>query len=177
MEWRTIREFPDYEVSDSGLVYSHKSRRELRPLKQPNGYMSVELFNKEGSKRVLVHRLVALAFIPNTDELPQVNHINEDKTDNRVENLEWVTAKQNMQHGTREARRMAHTDYTTQKRKDALKQNRRKVWRKVKNLDTGEVFDNERLAAKHYGISNSHIGECCRGQRYKTVGGYRWAFA
>lgn len=141
MEWRTIAEFPDYEVSDSGLVYSHKSHKELRQSKQSNGYMTVELFNERGSKRVLVHRLVALAFIPNTGELPQVNHINEDKADNRAENLEWV-----------------------------------QTWKRTKNLTTGEVFQNAMEAARRYGISHSHICECCNQQR-KSAGGYRWAFA
>ena len=175
MEWRTIEEFPDYEVSDGGLVYSHKSHKELRQSRQPNGYMSVELFNAKGSRRFLVHRLVALAFIPNVNELPQVNHINEDKIDNRVENLEWVTARQNILHGTVRARRKAHTDYSTEARKENARQASRRMWKRTVNLTTGEVFQNAMEAARHYNISHSHICECCNQQR-KSAGGYRWAF-
>jgi len=175
MEWRPVRDYPDYDVSDSGLIYSHKTHKILKQSTNHNGYKSIELFNKDGSKRLLVHRLVAIAFIPNEDELPQVNHINEIRSDNRVENLEWVTAKQNIHHGSCMARRRAHTDYSTEKRKEIARRVNRRSWKKTKNLTTGEVFKNAMAASKHYGITHSNICECCNGKR-ASAGGYRWAF-
>ena len=172
---RPVADYPGYEVTSNGMVYSDRSQRFLKPSRQANGYLSVEMVGANGRKRVLVHRIVAKAFIPNPDSLPQVNHINERKDDNRVENLEWVTPRQNIRHGTCIARRMAHTDYTTEKRKQTALEMSRRTWRPTKNVDTGEIFRNAMEAARAYGISHSNICECGNGHR-KSAGGYRWAF-
>lgn len=83
-----------YKISDSGNVFSERSKRNLKAQVNRYGYYVIELH----SRLWTVHRLVALAFIPNPDKKPMVNHKNGIKTDNRVNNLEWVTPKENANH-------------------------------------------------------------------------------
>ena len=98
-QWRPIPGFEEYQVSDQGKV-KNKFGHILSPNINNKGYYLVTLSNGYIKKTCSVHRLVAMAWIPNPLNLPQVNHINEVKTDNRVENLEWVSCKQNINHGT-----------------------------------------------------------------------------
>lgn len=100
VEWRKvpIDGFDAYEVSSEGQVRSRKTGhcRLLKPKKNNRtGYLYVNLRNKDKNITRSIHRLVAMAFIPNRGNRPEVNHINEDKRDNRVANLEWVTAHEN----------------------------------------------------------------------------------
>jgi HNH endonuclease/NUMOD4 motif len=102
MEWKTIKGFPDYQVSNEGDVRSRRKKDFWLLLKggiDSDGYHIVLLYPQEG-KRVTakVHRLVANAFIPNTDNKPIINHLNGNKKDNRVENLEWATLSENTKH-------------------------------------------------------------------------------
>lgn len=99
-----------YSVTTDGRVYSHsrvdaygrlQKGRWLKPIVHSDGYMYVNLREKEKTKQLYIHRLVAITFIDNLDSLPQVNHINGIKSDNRVENLEWVTGSQNMVHASK----------------------------------------------------------------------------
>lgn len=105
--WRPIEEFgADYFVSNKGRVMSLVNRLQIRIIKQHltrGGYYKVALKGKNRE----VHRLVAMAFIENPDNKPCVNHIDENKENNYVENLEWVTYKENANHGTRTERMVA----------------------------------------------------------------------
>lgn len=96
-----IKDFPNYFIDKDGNVYSDKSGI-LKPLKTHTNkigrYAQVNLYRNGKIYRKLVHRLVAEAFIPNPNNCPEVNHINYDTFDNRAENLEWCTRKQNMKH-------------------------------------------------------------------------------
>lgn len=95
-----IEGFESYFISNNGVVYSDKytERKILSPRANKRGYLYVNLCNNGKYKSISIHRLVAQAFIPNTENKPEVNHINGIKTDNRVENLEWVTKSENIQH-------------------------------------------------------------------------------
>jgi len=94
--YKLIKEFNTYEVSNIGNVRNIKTGRILKP-RSRGGYLAVNLYNN-GQKSPDIHRLVAKAFIPNINNSPVVNHINGNKADNRVENLEWCTVKENNIH-------------------------------------------------------------------------------
>lgn len=95
--WRTVPDWPKYEVSDTGRVRNRR-RGTVRKPAISDGY-AVVTFTRQGRKRRLrVHRLVAEAFIPNPHGKPQVNHRDGDRANNRVSNLEWCTASENHRH-------------------------------------------------------------------------------
>lgn len=99
--WKTIDECPDYEISTLGRVRSNKPLNGkgymIKPHQYSNGYWFVGLYEGRKRKARMLHRLVATAFIPNPENKPEVNHINNDPNDNRLENLEWVTTFENKQ--------------------------------------------------------------------------------
>ena len=97
--------FPMYAVCPNGQVYSHFSNKFLNPVRMSNGYESVTLVEWEKKQLWLVHRLVALAFIPNPDTKPWINHKDGVKHHNNLENLEWVTPKENSIHAIAEGLR------------------------------------------------------------------------
>jgi hypothetical protein len=93
MEWKIIEERPNYSISDSGEVRNNKTGRILKPHKGTSGYYQIMLGRK--TTPLYVHRLVAKAFLENPNQLPQVDHKNGIKTDNRVKNLRWVSVSDN----------------------------------------------------------------------------------
>lgn len=174
-----------YSVSSHGRVYSHITNKELKQNIGSNGYASVELFDADGkSKRICVHRLVATAFlpIPGEDQV-QVNHKNEDKLDNKASNLEWCTAKYNMNYGTGKERRKesmatywASAKHAEDKHRIGLLTKELLGHRVLQITKTGQVikeFISINEAGRQTGIK--HISEACNGRR-KTAGGYVWSF-
>lgn len=104
-EWTDIKDYEDtYQVSSLGRVRNKNTHRILTHGLNKNGYHRVNLYNESGMKSKFVHRLVAEAFIPNTDNKPEVNHIDEDKNNNSVDNLNWMTRSENVNYGTRNER-------------------------------------------------------------------------
>ena len=95
--WKDIPNYEGiYSCSNFGEIKSKGKYKKLSLDK--DGYLRINLYNKNNQNKYFVHRLVALTFIPNPNNYPQVNHKNGIKNDNRVENLEWCTAKMNVQH-------------------------------------------------------------------------------
>lgn len=177
--WKTISGYESrYEVSNLGRVRSipryvdnHTGEklikgREISQHINKRGYVIVSLNKESKRKTYKVHRLVAEAFIENPFNKPQVNHIDGDKTNNRVDNLEWNDNSENQLHA-----------YRTGLHKPSNKSGKRK--RKVVRIDTnGKVvgcYDSIARASVETTTSASNIGECCRGKR-KTANGYRWEY-
>lgn len=164
MKWKQIAGYEDYWVSDTGLVRSLKYGKEriLRAYKDRKGYLAVQLCKNGKVERMLVHRLVAEAFIPNPLGLETVNHRDEDKTNNEVFNLDWLTVADNVRYGTGIERcALAHGKPVCQL--DALG-----------NL-VGQ-FPSMSEAERQTGINQSNISLACNGRR-KTAGGYSWRYA
>lgn len=99
LEWRTIEEFPIYEVSNTGVVRNKRTKKEKKPNISEKGYELIKIYVKTGTAyKRRIHRLVAQAFIPNPENKPEVNHKDGNKRNNAVNNLEWVTQKENYEH-------------------------------------------------------------------------------
>lgn len=188
--WKPIPGYEDYYlVSENGDVWSVRSRRKLAPKRQKSGYLRVSLSVSGRRKECPIHRLVAMAFIPNPEGKPTVNHINENKGDNRVENLEWATTKEQNAHGTRTQRAVANTDWAARTAKmdynaiahkhDYKSMNEAQKKRVVQKDTAGRVvatFGSIADAARSVNVSTGHIWQCCNGQR-KTCKGSVWNYA
>ncbi|MGG6796578.1 UNVERIFIED_CONTAM: HNH endonuclease [Streptococcus canis] len=185
--WRPFPKFEDtYLISSYGNVYSIRSNRLLRQRKTKTGYLRVHPSVNGKCKEIPVHRAVAIAFIDNPDNKPTVNHINEDKLDNRVENLEWATnAEQNI-HGTRIERVRANTnyksrniDYSVVASKHNYYEINKAQMKPVLQYDKHGIFiakfNGVAVAARAIGVNASHICCCLKGRR-KTCGGYQWKY-
>ena len=93
--WKTIEDYPNYEVSSIGRVRNKKSMKLLSQSIDTNGYYKAEFRNEHGKKTITIHRLVAQHFVENVDNKKCVDHINRDRLNNNVENLRWVTSSEN----------------------------------------------------------------------------------
>lgn len=155
-----------YEISNLGnvksLVNNKGVAREkiLKPFISGNGHLQVRLCKNKTSKLLYVHRLVAQAFLPNQHNLPCINHIDENKQNNVVSNLEWCTHKYNINYGTcikRVAKALSKKVYQYSKEGELIA-----VWKST-------------IECGRNGYNNGSVASCCRGKR-KSHKGYIWSY-
>lgn len=143
--WKDIAGYEGYQISNHGRIKSHfKTARILKPYLNTDGYLNIDIKKKQYK----VHRLVAEAFIPNPENLPQVNHKDENKTNNNVTNLEWCTAEYNINY--------SHS-------------------KQIICIETGQTYSSIKDAALQLNLNSSYISNACKG-RYKTAYGYHWRY-
>lgn len=167
-EWLPISGYVGlYEVSNYGRVKSlgngicNSKKKILLPSKNTCGYLRIMLYKNGKSKRFLVHRLVACSFLPNWCNEEQVNHIDEDKQNNHVENLEWCNVKYNNNYGTSNNRRSEKMS------KQILQYNL--------NGDFVAEFNSIKDVEKLFGFNNGNISSCCLNKR-KSANGFIWKY-
>lgn len=158
--WREIEGFNQYEVSNLGNV-RHKTKGMKIQTPTKKGYLRVALYDGKRNVNRRVHRLVAEAFIPNPEMFKEVNHIDEDKSNNRADNLEWCSRKQNIEHSIKSGKF---------------------VIKSVEQIDSyGKVinrFVSASEAERATGIPRTHICKCALGRYgFKTAGGFSWKYA
>jgi len=165
--FKQIEDFPNYYVSKCGKVYSKKRNIILKSKNDGRGYFKVNIKSTSTS----VHRLVALTWISNLENKPEVNHINGIRNDNRVENLEWNTRLENQQHSWRELKRVGSL-------KNKFGKNHPKSKKVVQyDLDGNliKTWDSIIDIEKNLNINSGNICSVCKGN-YKTAGGFKWKY-
>ena len=174
--WKDIKGYPNYMVSNMGRVKSlgnDKTRKEkiLKGSKNSDGYLAVNLSKDGKQKNYKIHRLVASAFLDNSDNLLEINHKDEDKTNNMVwvnddgsidynkSNLEWCNREYNVNYGSRTEK--------TQK----------PILQFTKNGEFVRRWESISEVKRELGFDISSIIKCCKGKkRYKSVGGFKWGY-
>ena len=161
--WIGIKDFPQYEVSNSGVIRNKRTGKTIKPYVGKRGYPVVPLWCEGKQYMKTVHRIVATAFIPNPQNKPEINHIDGNKLNFSLSNLEWCTAKENQFHAR-------ETGLHTSDGDKAIVQydlNNRIVNR----------FKSASEASRVTGINRGNLSWVARGNtRAKTAGGYIWKY-
>jgi hypothetical protein len=153
LELKDIPEFNGlYAATADGRIYSYRRKRFMKICNGNKGYKQVCIQVGQKAYMRYVHRLVAMAWIPNPDNLPEVNHIDENKANNAISNLEWCTRKYNL--------RVSSVGFKV---------------KPVHCVELNKDFDSLTDAAKFVGVTVSAVGEAANG-RTQTSGGYHWQY-
>lgn len=151
--WKKVKGYTNYSVSDDGQVRNDTTMKVLSPALDSNGYQFVILYRNGEKWHGYIHKLVATAFIPNFRDLCEVNHKDENKKNNHKDNLEWCTHSENIKHSL--ARRAVT------------------VKRAVRCIETGEVYSSITEASRAIGRSFTALWKCLNGMT-KTCAGLHW---
>lgn len=164
----TTVKFPGYKIYSDGRIYTENRKKFLEQSLDRRGYPRVNIQCEDGKRRsVRIHRIMALAFLPNPENKPQVNHKNGIKTDNYIDNLEWSTRSENIKHSF---------DYGIRKVSDKVRLAISQIGKmqkgslhpkskKIINIETGEVFDTVEKAAESASIKRPTLSSMLTGKR------------
>lgn len=167
-EWSDIAGYEGlYQISNYGEIKSSYTNKILKPNHENTGYLTVALYKSSKVRRCKIHRIVAETFIANEHKKPVVNHKNGDKTDNRVQNLEWATHKENMQHAFATGLKVG-VNHPNNKKSIPVAQY-------DKNMNFVKLYPSINEAGRN-GFRTEEICKCCKGKK-KTTGGYIWRYA
>ena len=159
--WRSVIGYEGlYEVNNIGRARNPRTGKLLKPYKDKYGYLCVNLYKDGIRKNYFIHRLVAQSFLPNPDNLPQVNHKDENKENNCVENLEWCDGLYNNNYGKhieRVAKAQSKTVYML-----TLDSKLCGLWPSARECDRN-------------GFGQSAIAKCCNG-KLKKYKGFKWSY-
>lgn len=190
--WKDVSNYEGlYQVSNLGNIKSLNygrtgEERLLKPVKNNDGYLLVTLCKNGKPKRYLVHRLVASAFLPNPNNLKEINHKDENSLNNRIENLEWCDRKYNCNYGTRTKRLIAtrcindpnNESYKkmveTRAKKSSVNAEKSIIQYTKDMIEVGR-YKSLSEAERQTGIPYQNIGKCCKG-KLKSCGGYIWRY-
>ena len=161
--WKKIIGFEDYNISSIGRVYSNKTNKILKQQPSHNGYLRVCLYDSNHQQHTeIVHRLLAFSFIGEDKEKPQINHKNGIKQDNRLENIEWVTSKENIAHswstGLKKAQKGENHPSNKLKEKEVLQ-----ILHKYKQGIT------QRKIAEQFNICFQNVNSIVKGKIWKHL--------
>jgi len=166
-----IKDFDDYYISKCGKVLSTKRYKDgilIKEFLNKKGYPSVQIYNNVKQYRKMVHRLLAIQFIPNPLNLPIVEHIDDNPLNFSLNNLKWSTQAKNIQRAYDSGRKIG---YWTGKKHC----NRKKVKQLDLNRNLIKVWDCVSDASKSLNVNNTNITFCCNGKQ-KTAYGFKWEY-
>ena len=156
--WKDIPNFDNYEINDVGEIRNKKTNHVLKHSLNEKGYHKVVLYDNGRKIKTGVHRLVAISFIPNPNNYKEVNHIDENKNNNSVNNLEWCNRQQNIEH--------------------SIKSGKFKITRVAQYDKSGnliKIYNSCSQAERETNVPRTHICKCVLGRYgFKTAGGYVW---
>ena len=165
-KWKTIQEKKSYEISNKGNVRKKNKNgyRLLKPNKDKDGYLKVCLCENNNRIYRFVHRLVAIEFIENNFDKPTINHIDGNKENNCVENLEWATYQENNNHALKTGLRVMKNDSCS-----------KKVAQYDMNMNLIKIYPSANEAKRINNFSQGHISEVCRGEK-RSYKNYIWKY-
>lgn len=156
--WKSIDKYPNYKINNIGEIYSNMLKRNLKLVPRKDGYVRVTLYNNEGKKRYYVHVLVATIFLENPNHLPEVDHKDCNRSNNNVNNLKWVTRKENLDR----CFKLYHHRCNPKK----IKAINVKTYQEI-------IFNSTREASRNLNVSNGHISDILH-NRKKSI--HNWTF-
>lgn len=157
--WKVVPGYEEYEASNTGKLRNSKTKKIINGTKGSSGYIRVALRKKYKQTSIAIHRLIALAYIPNPLNKAQVDHIDNVKYHNNIENLRWVTQGENVK---------SNWEY---RRLNNIKPQKRKVI----CVETNKIYNSYRSAAKDYNIHKKRVYDALIGVQ-QTAGGVHWKF-
>ena len=157
----------DRILKDNGGIFIKTGN--YKKFEKQTGYKRVALSKNNQDKKFMVHRLVAQAFIPNPDNKPFIDHIDGNRANNKVDNLRWVTHKENMKNPITVLRKSEAAKGLGAIRKQCARKCR------IKCIETNVVYESMAECERITGIRECHISEVCRGRR-KKAGGLKWSY-